>query len=128
MFSFDWPQIYKHTRELSYIKNIQTCDIWTGQYGEGGRLTATLSEQFQYLIVHLVGVGEIDSVQRVREQVVDYRGSAGRGQLFVPAHPLQEDLLVSQAQEVSQTAIERDVPSYTSQAEILKSLHHVYLS
>ena len=57
--------------------------------------------------------------------MVDYRGSAGRGQLFVPAHPLQENLLVSQTQEISQTAIERDVPSYTSQAEILESFHHV---
>ena len=46
--------------------------------------------------------------------MVDNRGSVGSGQLLMPAHTLQENLLMSQAQEISQTAIVSDVPSYTS--------------
>ena len=84
------------------IEHVQrTSDIWTGQDSKKRWLAATLSQKFQHLVVYLFGVGQVHSLQRVREEMVEDGGSVGWSQLFVPAHSFQKDLLVSEAQEIS---------------------------
>ena len=66
----------------------QTGDIGAFKKGEGGRFAATLSKKLEHLVVDLFRVGQVDSLQGVREEMVKNGGSVGRGELLMPAHSL----------------------------------------
>ena len=86
--------------------------------------TRAVAKETQHLIIHLVRIGEVDSLEVVGDEVVNDGGSVHYCEELMPAYSLQEHFLVPEAQTAPEAAVARDMLRYTRQTEVLECLHH----